>query len=192
MAEKIKYEDLTPAMQKAYDKENKLRKKWLIISLIAGVIFGIAIMFVIGVVDYPIVLNIFVGLLFAYGVSAIIMGVVHKRRWFINIKNAIFLIPFGLIAMYFALIPVAYMGLVYVIMDIVRLIARKPLISNGEIPKIVNTEEVAAETMGRYIQAGINEQSVSEKLNDLKQMLDNGLISKEDFEKKKSELLNNM
>lgn len=192
MAEKIKYEDLTPAMQKAYDKENKLRKKWLIISLIVGVIFGIAIMFVIGVVDYPIVLTIFVGLLFAYGVSAIIMGVVHKRRWFINIKNAIFLIPFGLIAMYFALIPVAYMGLVYVIMDIVRLIARKPLISNGEIPKIVNTEEVAAETMGRYIQAGINEQSVSEKLNDLKQMLDNGLISKEDYEKKKAEILRNM
>ena len=190
MAEKIKYEDLTPAMQKAYDKENKLRKKWLIISLIVGVIFGIAIMFVIGVDS--IVLTIFVGLLFAYGVSAIIMGVVHKRRWFINIKNAIFLIPFGLIAMYFALIPVAYMGLVYVIMDIVRLIARKPLISNGEIPKIVNTEEVAAETMGRYIQAGINEQSVSEKLNDLKQMLDNGLISKEDYEKKKAEILRNM
>lgn len=185
MAEKIKYEDLTPAMQKAYDKENKLRKKWLIIGLIVGVLFGVIIVNMQGTVDFT---TVTVGVVFAWMMSAIIVGTAHQRRWFSNIRHSMPLIPLGLIVMYFTLIPAGMLGYGLVPIDIVRFIIRKPLIFNSEIPKIVDTEEVAQEA---YMKAAI-EQSVTAKLNELKQMLDNGLISKDDFEKKKAEILNNM
>ncbi len=186
MAEKIKYEDLTPAMKKAYDKENKLRKIWLIIGLIVGVLFGVIIVNISQETVDP--TDIVVGVVFAWMMSAIIVGAAHQRRWFSNIKKNMPLIPFGLIAMYFTLIPAGMLGYGLVPIDIVRLIIRKPLIFNSEIPNIVDTEEVAEEA---YMQAA-REQSVTAKLNELKQMLDNGLISKEDFENKKAEILNNM
>lgn len=185
MAEKIKYEDLTPAMKKAYDKENRLRKKWLIIGLIVGVLFGVIIVNMQGNFDFS---GIVVGVVFAWMMSAIIVGAAHQHRWFSNIRHSMPLIPLGLIVMYFTLIPAGMLGYGLVPIDIVRFIIRKPLIFNSEIPKIVDTEEVAQEA---YIEAA-RQQSVSAKLDELKQMLDKGLISKEDFEKKKAEILRNM
>lgn len=192
-SKKINLDDLTPTMRKAYDKENSLRKKALLISSIAGLVWGIVMMIAI-----PNTMNFFerimVALAFWYSAGSIVMGIVHKRRWFININYIIPIIPFGWIVMYFTLIPVIFIGFVILPLDVILFFMKKPLVRNSEIMKICNTDEVAAEALGHaaaeaYLDSVNNNKTSTDKLNELKQMLDNGLITEEEFNKKKSELL---
>ena len=142
MSAKIKYEDLTPDMQELYKKENRLRKIWLIIGLIAGVLMGIFSVNTTtkanGNIDAS---QIVVAVVFGWMMSAIIVGAVHQRRWFSKIRHSMPLIPIGLVVMYLALIPAGWLGYGLVPIDIVRFIIRKPLIFNSEIPAILNMRQ---------------------------------------------------
>lgn len=119
------------------------------------------------------------------------LGFMFKKA----VKNGIgLIIILGLwyIVVFAGIIALAlYSGWVFLIIDSILFLLKKPLISQKQITRIINSEKVQSELLAQAY-AGANEPSASDKLAELKEMLDSGLITAEEFNAKKSELLNNL
>lgn len=118
------------------------------------------------------------------------LGFMFKKA----VKNGIgLIIILGLwyIVVFAGIIALAlYSGWVFLIIDSILFFLKKPLISQKQITRIINSEKVQSELLVQAY-AGANEPSAADRLAELKEMLDSGLITEEEFNAKKSELLNN-
>lgn len=137
------------------------------------------------------------GMMFFYiALISTISGLDHIGHWFKKaVKNGIgLIIILGLwyIVVFAGILAIAmYSGWVFLIIDSVLFIAKKPLISQKQITRIINSEKVQSELLVQAY-AGANEPSAADRLAELKEMLDSGLITEEEFNAKKAELLNNI
>lgn len=196
----ITYEELPRAAQEIYLKKTKGRKirliiQWVLVALaiVGGIISGIAAA-AKGEED---ALGYAAGLIFMYVMLiTMISGLDHLGYMFKKaVKNGIGLvIILGIwyIVVFAGICMLAMLsGWVFLIVDSIRFLTKKPLISQKEIAGILEKEQVQAELLVQAYSSAATP-SASDRLAELKEMLDGGLITAEEFEAKKQEVLSEM
>lgn len=196
---KITYEELPSLAREIVLKKEKGRKlrlfvQWALIAVAivysvvcgianaakgdgeeAAVSFGLIIVFVIIISTISGLDHL--GYLFKKAVKHGIGLIIILGLWYIVVFASIF--------------TLAYLGgWIFLIVDSVLFFMKKQLISQSEIARILESERVQA---GLLVQAygGADVPSAADRLAELREMLDNGLITEEEFNAKKAELLNN-
>lgn len=174
----IKYEQLPPSAQKAYNFTSKVRTVTMFIGLAAGLI-----MFIL---SFNVMFNGKDNFFTVFGGSLMfggfLHGVVHmefalKKLWrslgIIAIIPCLFVIMIG-----------AYIGFILMIVDLILFIMKKPRIYPFEHKYFLYSEEAQVELI-------LNE-NITDELEQLKELLNKGLISEEDYNKKKDDILNRL
>ena len=192
----ITYEEMPRAAQLAYDKTNKKRKTALFLNIPCMIILFI-MGFNVGA-EEGFSFGLGMGMLFCLAYGCAPSGLVHSE---FTLKSKT-LWAFGI----FALIPALLLfacavcfGGIFAVVDLVKLLMKKPLISKSEHKYFMETPEAQAEMAAMAFQTAqmntaaqnmsYGASDVKEELKELKEMLDSGLISQEEFDSKKAELL---
>lgn len=194
---KEQYNSLAPYQKEVYDKWNKGNKG----ALIAGWIFGaiIAVITLIFMISTTVSSGEGFGFVDLIGgiLSAVIIGIMlggifpglaHLGFLFKKIKldTAILLIiligVFILMVYAIILAIVMYTGWIFLIIDTILFIMKKPLIYRWEDKRVLAKAEMQA-------RAYITAPSTTDQLNELNQMLNSGLITQEEFDAKKAEIM---
>lgn len=191
----ITYEEMPRAAQLAYDKTNKKRKTALFLNIPCMIILFI-MGFNVGA-EEGFSFGVGMGMLFCLAYGCAPSGLVHSE---FTLKSKT-LWAFGI----FALIPALFLfafaivfGGIFAVVDLVKLLMKKPLISKSEHKHFMEIPEAQAEIAAMAFQAAqmnaaqnisYGASDVKEELKELKEMLDSGLISQEEFDSKKAELL---
>ncbi len=189
---KEKFEMLMPEVKQAFTKECKGRK----IALIAGWIMAIAaeIAFAIWSRDTKYAAESFGAILWDFFNSlqcfgGIICGMYHLRFLF---KKTLHWGIFNLVIHTILLGVIWCIGTFLVIIDTVLLIIRKPLVYPFEEKRVIGE---IREKLGVFenpfisLDAQANHAAAMNKIEELKAMHDKGLITQEEFEAKKAELM---
>lgn len=192
---KITIEELPSSAQEACRKKAKNRKALLFAEwAIAAVLF---VAFLIGSISegHPLT-GLFGGLMLGLEFGGWVCGLDHLSFMFKKVvKNGIgLIIILGLwyIAVFAAIAMLAAtVGWVFLIIDSICFFTKKPLIYQGEINRILRSEQVQTELLYQAI-GEASAPSTADKLQELKDMLDSGLITEEEFNGKKEELLKNI
>lgn len=197
---KEQYNSLAPYQKEMYDKCNRGNKGALIAGWIFGAIVAVAslIMMISGAVTSgassgfgDVMGGIFGALLIGIIFGGIFPGIAHLGFLFKKIKldTAILLILLigVFILMIYAIIlaVIMYTGWIFLIIDTILFIMKKPLIYKLEDKRVL----AKAETQPGAYQVS---PSTTDKLNELEGMLNSGTITQEEFSKKKAELLERM
>ena len=183
----IAYENLPYDVKRAYKTTNTVRKVTLFISLVVGVLFYIFVTPAIEEESGNTGLGWKIADFFSsIAIGGVIHGLVHGEYAYKACFRNLFI--FGLIPWLILVEGFGFIGLVFVIIDLIRLIFRKPLVYSFELKDIYKSK-------GLYMPQSISvkkEKSADnalDSLRELKSMLDDGLISEKDYEKKKQKLL---
>lgn len=189
---KEKFEMLMPEVQQAFTKECKDRK----IALIAGWIMAIAagIAYTIWSRDTKYASEGIGAILWDFYTSlqcfgGIICGMYHLRFLF---KKTLYLGILNLVIHTILLGVIWCIGTFLVIADTVLLIIRKPLVYPFEEKRVIGE---IREKLGVFenpfisLDAQANHAAAMNKIEELKAMHDKGLITQEEFEAKKAELM---
>lgn len=190
--EEIRIEEAPKSAQDAFNKISKRRKVIMFIGWAAT-----AVMLVIVLIESISSGKDFIGNIIAgFMIGGYISGFDHVGFLFKKtVKNGLILIIllgiwyiviFSLIAMLALAV-----GWVFLIIDTVRFFTKKCPVYNSEINRIFNSDKVKAEIAAQAY-SDLNTLSTAEKLRELKEMLDNGLITEAEFNAKKAELMNKM
>lgn len=190
--EEIRIEEAPKSAQDAFNKISKRRKVIMFIGWAAT-----AVMLVIVLIESISSGKDFIGNIIAgFMIGGYISGFDHVGFLFKKtVKNGLILIIllgiwyiviFSLIAMLALAV-----GWVFLIIDTVRFFTKKCPVYNSEINRIFNSDEVKAEIAAQAY-SDLNTLSTGEKLRELKEMMDNGLITEAEFNAKKAELMNKM
>lgn len=187
MKDYIRYEDMPPSAQKAYDSTNSTRKLTMFVGGIGFIVAVLALLFG----------SVFdaqkgAAVMLPAAMITMIPGFVHAHLHFRKFLSS------GLIGLIIWFIAVMFIGgygcVIFLAMDIVRYIRKKPLISKSEHHFFLETPAAQQEMMAAAM-ADIGRQSgtsAAEKLRQLKEMLDSGIITESEFNAKKAELLERM
>lgn len=184
----ITYEDMPQSAQKAYKLTNIIRKIAMFIGWIAFIGWFIA-GFLSMIINHDITFGELLFLCYLY--PGFLSGLVHCE---FGVKGAFqkFSI-FGIFALPFIFIFAIFAGGVYLIVDTFLFIMKKPLIYSFEIKHFIGTQEAQAEMVVNALSGTRNVATGSDAakndLQNLKAMLDQGLITEEEFNNKKKELL---
>lgn len=187
----ITYEELPVSAQKKYNDKAKARTIGMFIGLAITLVITIAMTVSLTPTD-GFGLGLLGGIMIGFLIGGTISGVDHISHWFKKVfkQSVLLIILLGIwyIAVFSVLLGVAMMcGWVHMIIDLVKFLTKKPLVTQGDIVRILKQEQVQAEMM---LQSYNNAApSASDKLAELKEMLDSGLITAEEFEAKKQEIL---
>lgn len=195
MVKMVKYEDMPQSAQKAYKLTNNIRKILMFIGWIAFAgwfIFGFSSM----IINHDIT---FGELLFmCYFYSGFVPGLVHCEYAFKGVFRKFSI--FGIFFLPWVFIFAVFAGGAYLIADTILFIMKKPLVYPFEHKHFLRTEEAQTEMVAEYQGAmldalagtknTVNNSDVAKNdLQNLKDMLNQGLITEEEFNKKKKELL---
>ena len=197
---KEQYNSLAPYQKDVYDKWNKGNKRGLVAGWIFGAILTIvSLIFMIsgaissgdfggfGGIVSGVLAAVMIGVMF----GGIFPGLVHLGFLFKKIKldTAILLIlligVFILMVYAIILAVIMYTGWIFLIIDTILFIMKKPLIYRWEDKRVLAK---AAEQAVPFQTAP----SAADQLNELNQMLNNGLITQEEFDAKKAEIMSGM
>lgn len=200
---KEQYNSLGGYQKEMYDKCNKGNKG----ALIAGWIFGAIIAIIVLIAEISaaissrdvggfggVIAGILMPIIIGATLGGIFPGFAHLGFLFKKIKldTAILLILLiGIfILMVYAIIFsfIMYSGWVFLIIDTVLFIRKKPLIYGWEDSRVLAKAETKA---GAYIAAS-SAPSAADQLNELDQLLNSGLITQEEFDAKKSEIMSRL
>lgn len=202
---KEQYNSLAPHQKEVYDKWNKDNRMALFTGWIIGVIAAIAWMqlmmetsgvdSVSGFSDIGSV--IFPAVIIGVVIGGFLPGLAHLGYLFKKIKldTALLLIlVFGIFVLcvyIFILALIMYTGWIFFIIDTILFILKKPLIYRME------DKRVLAKAMEQAVlyQDAVPSQTASstaDQLTELNQLLSSGLITQEEFDAKKAEILARM
>lgn len=191
----IKFEDMPQSAQKAYKLTNNIRKILMFIGWIAFVgwfIFGFWSMIVNHDVTFGEVLFT------CYMCAGLVPGLVHCEFAFKALFRKFSI--FGIFFLPWVLLFAMFAGGAYLIADTICFFMKKPLVYPFENKNFLYTEaaqtEMAAEYQGAVLDAlagarsgASSSDAAKNDLQNLKAMLDQGLITEEEFNNKKKELL---
>lgn len=198
---KITYEQMPETAKKAYRKADKFRKITLFLCLAITVLF--LILFA-KVFEGSALLE---GIFSAFLVGSMLQGLVHAlpltksiyfklKKWIVDM---IIFAPVLLVIPLFPLVLFLYIGFVFEILDLILFIRKKPLVYGFENSLFLDSkaaqEEIQAEQQKELYKNAMQEltsENPNQKMIQLRQMLDNGLITEEEYHQKKTELLKNM
>lgn len=193
---KITYENMTPLMSKV----NKRRIAVSFLSWILQIIVAIGFVSMSPPKNFFDIFGAFLGSLFlAWYVVAILPGIFHIDSLLSSVKPLLFIPIIGWFIWFFIVTFAAIViGMGVMIANIFKLIFKKPLIYFYEVDYFIKKEAAqnydAAATAAAYnsVMAQNGSGDTSENLRKLKEMADNGLITEEEYNSKKAELLNRM
>lgn len=200
---KEQYNSLAPYQKEVYDKRNKGNRMALFAGWILGAIVAIAYlrMMTSGISSgsgfSDMVSVIFSSVIIGVVVGGILPGVAHLGFLFRKIKlNTALLLTillgiFVLFVYLFILVIIMYTGWIFFIIDTILLIMKKPLIYRWEDKRVLTK---ALEQAVLYQDAAPSQTapSTADQLTELNQMLSSGLITQEEFDAKKAEILERM
>ena len=187
---KEQYNLLAPYQKAVYDKKNKRNKRLLIVGWIVGAVTAILVVVNFGTVK-DIFESLLVGLVMGLYVGGIFSGLAHfgfllKKIKFDSAILLAILLGIFIIMLYSVLFSVAvFTGWICLIIDTILFIMKKPLIYRWEDKRVLAKSET---TMGMFV----TDPSAADRLQELKNMLDSGLITEAEFNSKKEELLRNL
>lgn len=195
---KVTYENITPLMSKV----NKRRIAVSFLSWILQIIIAIAF-----VVSFPPggffeIIGAFLGSLFlAWYIVGMLPGLFHIDSLYGSIKPLLFIPIIGWFIWFMIVCFAAIViGMGVMIANIFKLIFKKPLIYFFEVDYFIKKEAAqnidAAVTAAAYNnvmgQQNVQNNNSAESLAKLKEMLDNGLITENEYDVKKAEILSRM
>lgn len=185
MKDYIRYEDMPPSAQKAYNSTNSTRKVTMFIGGIGFIIAALSLLYS-SVFDAEKGMTIFLPAAFI----TMIPGFVHAHLHF---KKFLSKGLIGLAVWLFAVVVIGVYGcVIFLIMDIVRYIQKKPLIAKSEHKFFLESPAAQQEMMTAAIAADSRQYNTADSLKQLKEMYDSGIISEAEFNEKKAELLERM
>ena len=195
---KLTYENMTPLLKKV----NKRRMiatvaGWIITLVIAIPLFFGSLFRGIGSAGE------FVGVVIASGylgfvIGSIVAGVVHIETIYGKIKALLFIPIAGwIIWIFIVYFSAVFYGMVVMIANVIRFVLKKPLFFAFEVDEFIrkeaaqnyNTAATAAAYNNVMVQQNTN---ATQNLTELKEMLDNGLITESEYDIKKAEILSRM
>lgn len=181
----LKFEELPPSAQAAFKRRNILRRASLFAAwIIFAVLFTVFIM-----ADG--IKNIFMDAYGAMIFGAILVGTVHGEFIF---RKTIHYFPFyvAFVLILIELMCLAVIGFFLIILDTVLVIMKKPLVypfENTLFLESANAQyEMQQQACDDIINA-LNSDDALTKIQKLKEMMEQGVISEEEFNAKKTELL---
>lgn len=198
------YSSLAPYQKEVYDKWNKSNRMALFTGWILGAIVAIAWLGMMklllemdsdsGSID---IVSVIFSVVLGVVVGGILPGLAHLGFLFKKIKldtALLLVIVFGFFVLFVYVIIfglIMYTGWIFFIIDTILLILKKPLIYRWEDKRVLAK---ALEQAGLY-QDAVPSQTASStagQLTELNQMLSSGLITQEEFDAKKAEILARM
>lgn len=187
---KEQYNSLAPYQKEMYDKCNKGNKGALFVAWgIAAVLF--VVLFIKGITIGDPLGGVGAGLGIGILIGGLFPGIAHLGFLFkkIGFHGAILLwIVLGIfILMIYAilLMVIWYAGAIFFIIDTILFLMKKPLIYRWEDKRVLAKAETEA---GAYMPSP----SAADQLNELNQMLTDGLITQEEFDAKKVEIMSRL
>lgn len=185
----ISFEEMPPSAQKAYKVTNVVRKGAMFIG---WVVFVLLYIFLIvdhnennGITDW-----LFGPLLGAGMLSGIIHGEFLYKKVFRTFTVILFLIALSISA-FFAMI-FGYIGFIFLIVDTILFFKKKPLIYKYEHHNFLDSKKAQAEMESAAYNEVLNTFNSDDamiKLQQLKEMMEQGTITEEEYNQKKAELL---
>ena len=178
-------EEMTPELKKAYTQTNLVRK----ISMFIGLAIVAIMLFVYtGITfrnsDLNFIEKILTILVETMVTGGIFHGWLHCEFLVRHIKREV-MFPFRLIPYFLVYIFGWLPGSIFLIIDLILFIKKKTLVYPFEFEHICRLEKVEQELEAE----AHKHDNDMDKLRGLKQMYDNGVITEEEFESKKAELL---
>lgn len=200
---KEQYSSLAPYQKEVYDKWNKSNRMALFAGWILGAIVAIVFLGTMtsgmssGSGFSDMVSVIFSAVLMGVVIGGFLPGVAHLGFLFKKIKldtALLLIIVFGILVLFvylFILVIIMYTGWIFFIIDTILFILKKPLIYRWEDKRVLAK---ALEQAGLYQDAAPSQtaSSTADQLTELNQMLSSGLITQEEFDAKKAEILARM
>lgn len=184
----ITYEDMPQSAQKAYKLTNTIRKIAMFIGWVAFVGWLVA-GFLSMIINKDITFGELLFLCYLY--PGVLAGLVHCEFGFKGAFQKFSVL--GIFALPFVVIYAIFAGGIYLIVDTILFILKKPLIYPFEMKYFIATKDARAEMTVNALSGMGNVSSGSDTakndLQNLKEMLDQGLITQEEFNNKKKELL---
>ena len=195
---KITYEQMPETAKKAYHKADKFRKVTLFLSLAVTVLFLIL---------FAQISEGSQGFFMAVFSGGMLQGVIHalpltKSIYFKLKKWIVDMIIFAPVLLVVPLFPLAfsmYIGFIFEILDLILFIRKKPLVYGIENSLFLDSKaaqaEIQAEQEKTFYKNAMQElasEDLNQKMIQLRQMLENGLVTEEEYNQKKTELLKNM
>lgn len=190
---------LPPSAQRKFKAANILRIIVLIFGLVLGGLYGgfaillgilkgeaTAVFIIFNIIGIFAIAGIFQGMI--YGISALIshVRIISSGGGYTSLTEG----AFDFILMAIKLEGYILAGTVFAIIDLFRLILRKPLVYKFELESIMLSKKVQNEIY--YLQhspAHNNAVQADDPLWELEQMLNEGLITEDDYNQKKQALM---
>lgn len=193
----ITYEDMPQSAQKSYRLTNTIRKVLMFLGwIISGGFFLCGTFSMIVYQDFSFGEVLFL----TYVTGGLILGLVHCEFLFKSLFKSIWILFLvGIFFLGFILTYAIFAGGAYLIIDTILFIRKKPLIYSFENKYFLQTAQAQAEMELDYQKSMVNAVATAatagngatakNDLQHLKDMLDQGLITEAEFNKKKKELL---
>lgn len=189
---KEKFEMLMPQVQEEFIKECKNRKIALIVSWIIAVFAEIAFFIFSRDKEFAaknigdVIVDYFTALMCLGGLA---VGIYHLGFLFKKVWEKLGIL--GILVEFFVIYVVWFGGMLLLIVDSVLFILRKPLVYPFEENRIIKN---IRDRLGIYenpisLDAQANHASTMNHIEELKAMLDKGLITQEEFDAKKAEIM---
>ena len=198
---KVTYENLTPLLKKVNKRRMIATAAGWIITLVIAVPLFFGSLFS-GIKSG----GEFVGVVIASGylgfvIGSIVAGIVHIETIYGKIKALLFIPIAGwIIWIFIVYFAAVFYGMVVMIANVIRFVLKKPLFFAFEVDEFIRKEAEqnldAAVTEAAYNsvmgQQNVQNNNSAESLAKLKEMLDNGLITENEYDVKKAEILSRM
>lgn len=194
--------EVQKAFQKVYNSMNKTRKMLLPVSAVLAIPFFISgYSSFMGSVEESgfeyIIAGCIAGFMFSlFGFG--LLGLHHMSHYFkVLCKNCpILFIPIALLFLFAVSVVI---GLLFAIADVIQLATKKDLVYSFEHKHIFEKYEVRSVVERKMREAMMKENAITsvtanntDSLRELKEMFDSNLITEEEYDNKKAELLNRM
>lgn len=180
----IKFEEMPPSAQKSFKVTNSIRKVFMFIG------WGLYILTFVSVLfdkhSRDLVNFLFAPLILGGFLLGIIHGAFSYKKTFKN--SGILLYPFGMVFIIFKAFIFGVIGGFFLIADTISFFKKKPLIYQFEMHKFLESQKVQAEINNAAYNSLLNSDNL-DKIQQLKEMMENGTITEEEFKQKKEQLL---
>lgn len=195
---KVTYETLPESAQKAYNQTNKIRRVSMFIAVILSVIF-----LIIDCFDKNKKFGFIDSIMFSLLSGCCIHGLIHAEmllkpliKKFLKSLLKIYFPPIMLISAIMLGCGVTFamfIGAPCMIIDLILYLKKKPLVYSFEIGSFLKLKAVQEEMQAMAMQEmRYSQEDEHTKIVKLKQMLDDGLITEDEYNQKKAELLSNI
>ncbi len=186
----IKFEEMPPSAQKSYNRANSVRKVFMFIGW-GCLLFWIAAAISDKENSFASFSSCVTTVLMIFMNVGFLSGIAHGAFTIKKIFNKYFSIIFFPISFAMILFVTTMLGIftggVFLIADTISFFKKKPLIYQFEMHNFLESEKAQAEIkLESYNSA--NDDSLY-KIQQLKNMLENGAITEEEFKQKKEQLL---